>query len=547
MSLRPGDDEVISKISSENHLLKQKIEELEKLNNELLESKKIYKSLVDLMPQRLLRKDKNNKILFANKAYLDELGLTLEEAVGKSDEDLFPRHFVEICEDGDSEVMSSGKIIDVEEDHWLRGENKAIPVQVVKAPVENDEGEILGVQAIFWDITSRKKTEDELLLLRNYLSNIIDSMPSALIGVDADCKITQWNKTVAEMTGVSFDSAKGKILSDVFPHLNVEMEKIRVSIETGELRRKVKVPRYTDSNTIYEDITIYPLITSGIEGAVIRIDDVTDKVQLEEMMIQNEKMVSIGSLAAGIAHEINNPLAGMVQSSNVMSRRLKDLAMNANRKAADELDIPMEKIKKYMEKRGIIHMLENIDEAGSRVSDIINNMLSFVRKSEHNQSCQNLEDILDKTLDLAVSDYDLKKEYDFMQIRIIRSYDGNLPSIECDRTKIQQVILNILSNGAQAMFSSGIKKPEFCIRTSYDAVKDMVSMEIEDNGPGMDENIRKRVFEPFFTTKPKGVGTGLGLSVSYFIITENHNGEMLVESQPGSGAKFIIRLSVTGC
>jgi signal transduction histidine kinase len=264
------------------------------------------------------------------------------------------------------------------------------------------------------------------------------------------------------------------------------------------------------------------------------------------MLIQNEKMLSLGGLAAGLAHEINNPLAGMVQSSSVKNKRLSDLTMKANLKAADELGIPLEKIIKYMDKRGIIHMLDNINESGLRVSDIIYNMLSFVRKSEGNIALHNLENILDKTLDLAVSDYNMKKKYDFKQINIIKLYDGNLPLVACDRTKIQQVIFNLLSNGAQALFSEGKEHPEIYIRTSYDSVRDLVILVIEDNGPGMDESIRKRVFEPFFTTKPKGVGTGLGLSVFYFIITENHKGEMLVESQPGCGAKFIIRLPVTG-
>ena len=118
--------------------------------------------------------------------------------------------------------------------------------------------------------------------------------------------------------------------------------------------------------------------------------------------------------------------------------------------------------------------------------------------------------------------------------------------LEIDPGQIQQVLLNILRNGAQAMQDAGTASPRFIVRTRFDKEPSMVCLEIEDNGPGMDEITRKRAFEPFFTTKPVGVGTGLGLSISYFIITENHGGELAVESRPGSGAKFIIRLPKTG-
>jgi len=129
-------------------------------------------------------------------------------------------------------------------------------------------------------------------------------------------------------------------------------------------------------------------------------------------------------------------------------------------------------------------------------------------------------------------------------IEVVKEYANNLPSVSCEAAKIQQVLLNLFRNGAQAMQSAEKENPKFIIRTYHDKKHKMVCLEIEDNGPGMDEDTGKRVFEPFFTTKPVGVGTGLGLSVSYFIIVENHHGEMEVESKPGVGTKFIIRLQI---
>ncbi|RLD04269.1 MAG: histidine kinase, partial [Chloroflexi bacterium] len=273
---------------------------------------------------------------------------------------------------------------------------------------------------------------------------------------------------------------------------------------------------------------------------------VTEQVRIEELMIQSEKMLSVGGLAAGMAHEINNPLAGMMQTANVMNNRLSNLEMPANLHAAETVGVSMESIRAFMEARDIPRMLTAINESGQRVAEIIDNMLSFARRSDAAITSVNLTKLLDKTLELAATDYDLKKQYDFKTIKIVKEYAAPLPYVPCEEGKIQQVFLNILRNGAQAMHKareSG-KEPCFILRTSHEKEADMIRVEIEDNGPGMDEVIRKRVFEPFFTTKPVGDGTGLGLSVSYFIIAENHGGTLDVVSKPNQGAKFIIRLPI---
>ncbi|MCP4688295.1 MAG: PAS domain S-box protein, partial [Desulfobacterales bacterium] len=416
------------------------------------------------------------------------------------------------------------------------------------------------IEGFVIDVTERKRYEEELRRLRNYLSNIIDSMPSALVGVDGDGKVTQWNKTAERTTGVSAGAARGKILSDVFPRMAPDMDKIAESIRTRKVKQEQKRPRETESGPRWEEVTIFPLVANGVEdagvagGAVIRVDDITDKVRMEEMMIQSEKMLSVGGLAAGMAHEINNPLAGMMQTAGVLTNRLGgEIDIPANRRAAEAAGSSMEAIRTFMEARGVPGMIRTITESGRRVAAIVDNMLSFARKSDDRTSSHDLAMLLDRTLALAGADYHLKERYDFKKIEIKREYEDDLPPAPCEGPKIQQVLLNILRNGAQAMFEHGAEckergveteTPLFIIRTRFEKERKMVCMEIEDNGPGMDEATRKRVFEPFYTTKPVGVGTGLGLSVSYFIITENHGGEMTVESRPGEGARFIIRLPV---
>jgi signal transduction histidine kinase len=259
-------------------------------------------------------------------------------------------------------------------------------------------------------------------------------------------------------------------------------------------------------------------------------------------------MLSVGGLAAGMAHEINNPLAGMIQTASVMKDRLTNEEMAANIRAAEAAGLEMSVLREYMSARGIPKMLDRICESGARAAEIVSNMLQFARKSSSTVSTHNLSDILDQCLELAGSDYDLKKKYDFRQIAVVKHYQDELPPIPCERSKIQQVILNILRNGAEAMQDN--PEPQqgehrFVLTLCQDE-PEWIHIEIEDNGPGMDENIRKRVFEPFFTTKAVDMGTGLGLSVSYFIITENHGGTMKVESVLGQGSRFIIELPVKG-
>ncbi|WP_231715801.1 cache domain-containing protein [Desulfosarcina widdelii] len=269
--------------------------------------------------------------------------------------------------------------------------------------------------------------------------------------------------------------------------------------------------------------------------------DVTESRKMEAMMVQTEKMMSVGGLAAGMAHEINNPLGGMLQSLQNVIRRLSP-GLPANEAEAEACGTRLETIRNYLEKREILRFLDNIRVSGERASHIVENMLSFSRRSESRKAPVDLSGLLDKAVELAAHDYDLKKKFDFRHIRIERRYDAGMPFVPCAATEIEQVVLNLLRNAAQAMREGEAPVPSPCITLHLRKESDFAVIEIADNGPGMDETRIKRIFEPFFTTKEVGVGTGLGLSVSYFIVTSNHGGAMTAESTPGEGASFIIRL-----
>ena len=394
------------------------------------------------------------------------------------------------------------------------------------------------------DIAARTKAQSEIDHLRHYLQNIIDSMPSMLIGVDEEGRITHWNQQAETFSGIDAAQAQGQGLAQVMPMLSAQMERVRQAIKEHQPQTITRQIQNVEGESHYSDITIYPLVANAAVGAVIRVDDITERVRMEEMMMQTEKMMSVGGLAAGMAHEINNPLGGILQGLQNIRRRLSP-ELKANKLVADALHIELSDLHAYMEQRQILHFMDEMADAGQRASDIVSNMLAFSRKAEMKLEAQEVNQLIDRTLDLAAVDYDLKKKYDFRTIEIVRDFDESLPPVKCIGTEIQQVLLNLLRNAAQALQRLTERSEPARITVRTGSVNGYILIEVEDNGPGMDDTVRARVFEPFFTTRPVGEGTGLGLSVSYFIIHDEHGGQMSVESQLGEGATFIIKLPTT--
>jgi len=508
---------------------------------DLKESQDRLQAILDNAEAIIYLKDVQGRYITVNRRFENLFKVERTAIEGLRDHDVFSRDLAEEFRKNDEKILSGKKALQFEES--APGPQGSLRDYIsVKFPLKKTDGSVYAVCGISTDITDMKLAEQEVRHLRNYLSNIIDSMPSVLIGMDREGKISLWNRRAEQVSGFNAGQAMGRSLEEVFPRLSPSMDQVKEAIKTRKEQQSKKQARLTDNTLGYEDVIVFPLVGNGVDGAVVRIDDVTDQVRLEEMMIQSEKMLSVGGLAAGMAHEINNPLAGMMQTANVMKLRLDNIDMAANLRVAEEIGVSPAHIRAFMEKRGIFQMLDAISDSGARVAEIVDNMLSFARKTDAIVSSHNPCDLMDRILELAATDYDLKRQYDFKTIKIVKEYEDNLPMLPCEGAKIQQVILNILSNGAQAMVAGNQENPCFTLGLSMEKEANMLRMEIRDNGPGMDRAVQKRIFDPFFTTKPPGVGTGLGLSVSYFIITENHGGTMGVSSSPGRGANFIIRL-----
>ncbi|MCP4689639.1 MAG: histidine kinase, partial [Desulfobacterales bacterium] len=200
--------------------------------------------------------------------------------------------------------------------------------------------------------------------------------------------------------------------------------------------------------------------------------------------IQSEKMLSVGGLAAGMAHEINNPLAGIIQNMQVIGNRFNKKARK-NRRVAERCGVSLEDLNLYMEERGLFPMMDLVLESGKRAAKIVDNMLSFSRKSDARFSDHDLARLLDDTLELASKDYVLKKKYDFRDIEIKRFYDDPAPRVPCEGSKIQQVFLNILKNGAEAMTEDVDRDAPPCFTLRVTAGESMARVEIGDNGSGM--------------------------------------------------------------
>ncbi len=381
--------------------------------------------------------------------------------------------------------------------------------------------------------------EDKLVESEARYRKLFEHSNDAIFIHDLKGKILDINRSACEMMEYSHAQLISMPISAVYTEeaLKSAKESFNIVREKGSARFE-SLFRKSDGSNINVEISSRVIgHEKGIVQEIVR--DITERKRSQEIMIQTEKMMTVGGLAAGMAHEINNPLAGIIQNIQVMRERISE-SHPKNRDVAEECGISMEALAAYMDKRDIYPMIELIMESGTRIAKTVRNMLSFSRKSESHFGLHNLGDILDNALELAEKDYDMRKKYDFRQIKIVREYDASIPKVPCEDSKIQQVLLNILKNGAQAMSENKTEAPCFLLRLTKAA--GMARIEIEDNGPGMDETTRIRAFEPFFTTKDVGIGTGLGLSVSYFIITENHDGTIEVESAPGKGAKFIVKL-----
>ncbi|MCP1417409.1 PAS domain S-box-containing protein [Pseudomonas laurylsulfativorans] len=391
------------------------------------------------------------------------------------------------------------------------------------------------------EVQVRSKIEKKLTGFQNYLNSIIDSMPSALIALDEQLYVTQWNQEASALSGTRLDEALNQPIFLAFEPLKPFLPQLKQTVEQHTVAKIERVTWLKDDEPRHYALTFYPLMGGAGRGVVIRIDDITQRLSLEEMMVQSEKMLSVGGLAAGMAHEINNPLGAILHNVQNIRRRLSsDLPKNLE--VAEQAGIELATVNQYLQIREVPQLLDGIQQAGARAAKIVTHMLSFSRRSTRQMAPCDLPALIDQAVEIAGNDFDLAIGFDFKGQAIIRQFDPALGPVPGTANELEQVLLNLLKNAAQAIHQreDDGEPGRIILRTRLNPP--WAEIQVEDNGIGMSESVRKRTFEPFFTTKEIGQGTGLGLSVSYFIITNNHKGQMEVQSTRGQGTCFTLRL-----
>jgi PAS domain S-box-containing protein len=370
--------------------------------------------------------------------------------------------------------------------------------------------------------------------------------------MDPQGGISDWNPAAEKILGYRAEEALGRNLHGLLvpePYLAAHQAAFPKFLHSGHgnaIGKTVELSALRkDGREIPVTLSLSAIFQDGAWHAVGILRDRTERKMMEERMLQTEKMTIIAGLAAGVAHEINTPLSAILQSIQVIRQSLSpDLARNQD--IAGRCGLDLDKVEEYFQKREISFFMDGIRDSAIKSAKIIANLLQFSRPQKMEFSRTDLEILLDNSVELAKNDYELKKKCDILNVEFVWEYTPGLPQVSCVAMEIEQVFINLLKNAAQAMAGRPEPRPKarIILRTLHHGAK--VRVEIEDNGPGINEETRLHIFNPFFTTKDIGSGTGLGLSVSYTIIVTKHGGELAVHSQPGQGARFTIDLPVDG-
>ncbi len=360
---------------------------------------------------------------------------------------------------------------------------------------------------------SLQRKVEEYERLKEFSENIVESINVGILAADLEDRVESWNSQIEKLTGVSRDAAVGRRLSELFPSdLCERFEQLRG--ETGvhniykfALNPEIKGLKNGNGHPSHiVNLAIAPLVSKESRriGRLIIFDDITDRDELERRLVQADKLSSIGLLAAGVAHEVNTPLAVISTYAQMLAKQV----------SGDD-----QKSK----------LLEKIAKQTFRASEIVNSLLNFSRTSPTEFVDVDLNRVLRETVTLI--EHQLQKAH----VEVKYSLEADLPPAKANSGKLQQVFLNLFLNARDAMELGGV----LAIKTWSD--EGLAHIQVADSGTGISPDHLARIYDPFFTTKGARKGTGLGLSVSYGIIRE-HGGAIEVASELGAGTRFHVEL-----
>ena len=456
------------------------------------------------------------RIVGVNNSFLKEYQLKEKDVIGKTCYEVTHKHPVPctlpecICPIVD--MLKTGKPVVVEHLHYTHN-GERLYVEVSASPIRDKNGKIIQAVHAVRNITERKKMEDALRTSEQSLKTIFSSMKDGLVETDLEGKILRVNNFFCELLGYKPEELVGKSALTYYP--KEDWKRIKESFErfmkeessniSWELNLRAKngdlIP-VSSRRTLLKDKDGKPISVMAI------FRDIREMKLLQGQLLQAEKLSATGVLISGVAHELNNPLTGIIGYSEILQ---KDDRLPAQAK---------ERIK-------------TISQQANRCKDIILNLLKFARKYENKRTSVDINEVIDSTLNLNLY------EMETTGIKVIKDFKKDIPKTFADLNQLQQVILNLIQNAKHAMLPKAGGEKVLTIKT--ESVKDKIIIEISDTGGGISEKNISKIFDPFFTTKDVGKGTGLGLSVSHGIVKE-HGGDIRVRSKEGEGTTFTVEL-----
>ena len=380
------------------------------------------------------------------------------------------------------------------------------------------------------EITKHVNTASRLRASESYIKNILKSMPLMLVGLNKDGEITQWNKRAEEITGITAEDVLGKNLWDAYPIITVSPGLVNEAMQKHE----TITIKHSQRGQYYFDITIYPLRDQVETGVVILLDDVTKKILAENMLIQNDKISSMGELASSMAHDINMPLQSILFDLRAFQHLLADSSQHMGEIAGDVIP----------EKLG--SLLSHAYEKGEKVASIVQNLQEFARGRSDRKQLSNIVDVIEHTLDLAGDVLSAPSGLRFNDIHIERSYEKDLPMIPCYVTELQQAFLSLFRHAYDALGRVDDPGHKPVIKIQMNVSYDSFWIRIQHNGVGLTNDELLYLFEPFVRkdTPEVGYDAGKRLSFAYFIITEQHQGQMAVTSDVNVGTTFHMQMQL---
>jgi two-component system NtrC family sensor kinase len=535
-----------------------------RIETALKHSQEMLQSIIDNVPALVYMKDLEGRLITCNSYFAELLGQSHDDLIGRTGHELFPHELAELQEADERAVMAHCSSMMVEE-VILHGEG-AHTYLTVKFPILNSSGEITAVCAISTDITDRKLAEETARKHHALIEAIIKS-PADIIVFSVDCtyRYTLFNpahaRAMHEQYGVEIEEGRN-CLDYLSP------QEIRDQVR-NDLDRALAGNSFRDTrgfpDELYYEISVSPVVLSSgeIVGATMFVSDISSSVRtrnelaykseeltlaLSELkeaqarVIQQEKMASIGQLAAGVAHEINNPVGYITSNLNSLRKYAEKLTtfIDAMSKtierhvdAAARSDL--EELKRQARIDYVIKDFRNLIsesmEGADRVRKIVQDLKSFSRADSDRAVPSGLNECIRATANVVSNEIKYVADLD---MRL-----GDIPPVVCHPQQIGQVVMNLLVNAAHAIGQKGT----VTVATRRDG--SWAKIVVADTGKGIPSENMKRIFEPFFTTKEVGKGTGLGLAISLDII-KKHGGDIMVESEPGKGSTFTVRLPLDG-